>query len=261
MNATIIIPTSGDTLRLRWTLEGLLLQSDTEFDIVLAVDKKDDAAEPAVGELLSCLASQFAGSTRVVSLTVGPGFRVGGARNLGVAQADGADILLFLDQDCVPDADWVAAHKAAHDACPDALVFGFRRHFPEALVVAFEEGADPAALRLSAPVEPRAQCIPCPCTPRDVYGFGFSCPSERYRQIGGMDEEFDGDYGLEDADFAMRWEKSGGVLRPLFHQGFVTHLGHAHRGSDQTDKLSLLGATWTGERPVQANGGRLFSEE
>lgn len=37
------------------------------------------------------------------------------ARNLGIAATD-ADLVIFLDSDCLPTADWLAEHVAAHEA-------------------------------------------------------------------------------------------------------------------------------------------------
>ena len=55
------------------------------------------------------------------------GFGVARARNTGVRAAL-HDILLFLDGDMLPEAEWLAAHARWHHAVPDALTLGLHAH-------------------------------------------------------------------------------------------------------------------------------------
>ena len=55
------------------------------------------------------------------------GFGLARARNTG-AKAATNEILLFLDCDMLPEADWIAAHARWHHEVSDALSIGFRAH-------------------------------------------------------------------------------------------------------------------------------------
>ena len=65
------------------------------------------------------------------------GYGAGPARNLGAAATD-ADVLLFLDADCLPVPDLVARHMDWHHRSPEVAVIG-SRHFADTA------GLDPSA--------------------------------------------------------------------------------------------------------------------
>ncbi len=55
------------------------------------------------------------------------GYGAGRARNLGAAAAR-ADVLLFVDADCLPDPELVAGHMAWHHRADNLVVVGSRQH-------------------------------------------------------------------------------------------------------------------------------------
>ncbi|MGE3077124.1 MAG: glycosyltransferase family 2 protein [Dehalococcoidia bacterium] len=102
MKIEVIIATYDRRASLMRTLEALNTQSDPGFSVAV-ID--DCSPEPVVGWLD---ASRFAFATRPLCTD-----RNGGpakARNLGVASSE-ADVVLFIDDDVVPDRRLIASHK------------------------------------------------------------------------------------------------------------------------------------------------------
>ena len=55
------------------------------------------------------------GGTAAQLIDTGQPVDASSARNLGIEAAQG-ELLIFLDSDCLPQAGWLAAHRAAHAA-------------------------------------------------------------------------------------------------------------------------------------------------
>jgi GT2 family glycosyltransferase len=99
---SVIIPHFNDLAGLRLCHAKLLAQTypRDRFEIVVADNNSRSGLEPV----------QLVAPTAHVILAPIQG--AGPARNAGVARSNG-DILAFLDSDCVPDPDWLAAGVAA----------------------------------------------------------------------------------------------------------------------------------------------------
>lgn len=85
-------------------LAGLEDQTDRQFETIVVDNGNEWSVESVVAD------SRFV--DRYVALDRNRGVTV--ARNLGAARATG-DLLVFLDDDAIPDAEFVAAHRRAHD--------------------------------------------------------------------------------------------------------------------------------------------------
>lgn len=150
------------------------------------------------------------------------------ARNIGAQQAiaDGATILVFLDVDCIPSPDLLAAYEAAatHPATSRDLLCGPVTYLPPSP----PDGYD--LTTLDSLGEPHAaRPLPPPGTvqrSKDDYdlfwSLSFALTSETWFDIGGFDEAYLG-YGGEDTDFARRAQAAGTVLAwvrdaQAFHQ-------------------------------------------
>lgn len=167
------------------------------------------------------------------------GFGLARARNTG-ADAAANEILLFLDCDMLPEAQWMMAHARWHHAASDLLSLGFRAHVEI-------DGIDEAAIRgrqgtladlFSSRRSERPEWIEYHMSRtadltsgdddifRVVTGGNLGVRKAFFGQVGGFDESFT-QWGAEDTEFGYRAFTLGGLLvpvRPAFcwHQGLGT---------------------------------------
>ena len=172
------------------------------------------------------------------------GFGLARARNAGAAAAT-HDVLVFLDQDMLPEADWLAAHARWHHAAGDVLTQGFDAAIdvgalaPQAIV------GRPGSLRelfADRPadgfwMEPHLARTGA-LTSRDddlfrvTSGGNLGIGRAFFRLIGGYDASFVR-WGGEDTEFGWRAWTRGGVLVPV-REAFAWHQGR--RAEDRAHK-------------------------
>ncbi|SES45256.1 glycosyltransferase family 2 protein [Actinokineospora terrae] len=151
---------------------------------------------------------------RSVSVSGGEGgLPLARARNAGAAAAidAGADLLIFLDVDCVPGPQLVSRYTAAGVPAP-ALLCG-----PVAYLPPPPQGGYPLdGLDALAPPHPAR---PAPA-PGDVvaedrfelfWSLSFATTAETWAHLGGFHEAYSG-YGAEDTDFALTSRAAGATL-------------------------------------------------
>ena len=158
------------------------------------------------------------------------------ARNLGARLAieRGAELLVFLDVDCIPVPALLERYAQAAAEHPDALLTGAVGYLPEGTL----DPAD-AAFHGFRP-RPAAGEIE-PGDAELFWSLSFATTSDLWTRLGGFDEGYAG-YGAEDTDFAMlaraagvdlAWVGSAGA----FHQYHPTetppvqHLGDIVRNA------------------------------
>ncbi|MCB5166501.1 glycosyltransferase family 2 protein [Streptomyces bambusae] len=145
------------------------------------------------------------------------------ARNAGArrALAAGADVLVFLDVDCVPGTAAVERYvQASHDG---ALWCGTVTYLPPPPPAGYRLADLPAT---AAPHPARPDPAPgesVPGTDPDLFwSLSFAVTAATWRRIGGFCELYSG-YGGEDTDFARLARRAGVGIRwlggaPAYHQ-------------------------------------------
>lgn len=151
--------------------------------------------------------------THVVTVpTESDGLPLAAARNAGAAAARelGAELLIFLDVDCLPAEDLVAAYR---DAAEDPATAASLLCGPVAYLAPPEpEGYDLDRLGEVAPHAGRPAPGPGERQqhgdPRLFWSLSFALTPAVWERIGGFDEQFVG-YGGEDTDFGFAADAAG----------------------------------------------------
>lgn len=140
------------------------------------------------------------------------GMRVGAARNAAaeLAVAQGVDLLVFLDVDCLPGPELLARYVEAARSHPDGLLCG---------PVTYLESVQ----RPSSADELEAMTRPHPVRPNPATGvvetagpaeydlfwsLSFAVTPATWARLGGFDERYEG-YGAEDTDLGRRARSLG----------------------------------------------------
>lgn len=196
MSISVVIPTRNRTHKLRRTLDGLRAQtvSTGSFE-VLVVDNasSDDTPATVAGYLGQAANWRYLQEPK-------PG--AAAARNSGIRASQG-EIVLFLDDDVIPDPQLVEEHGKSHRE-QDAVVLGAVR-FPW-------DGSGTAFRRTLSKHPELLQSFRFP-DPNDVpfqhfYTCNLSLPRAFLSRSGGFDESFRAS-GFEDIDLGYRLARAG----------------------------------------------------
>lgn len=197
--ATVVVPTRGRPEALRRCVDALLAQRTPPGFHEIVVVQDEMGSTPALPDQVTVLRQDPAGPAV--------------ARNRGARAARGR-WLLFTDDDCVADADWVSALVAACEREPEALVGG-------RVVNSFADAAcaDASHLMLEAV---------CSAWNADVPTFhpsnNIAMARTTFLALGGFDETFPLAAG-EDRDLCLRWRAAGLPLG--YAPDAVVHHRHA----------------------------------
>lgn len=135
------------------------------------------------------------------------GLRVGAARNAAAetALAHGADLLVFLDVDCLPAPGLLQRYAEAARSHPDSIVCG-----PVTYLESVQRPQSPddlAALTRPHPVRPNppaGQITTAGAGEYDLFwSLSFAVTPATWARLGGFDERYEG-YGAEDTDLGRR---------------------------------------------------------
>lgn len=233
--AALIVSTYNNPDSLRKCLWGLQAQSDPDFEVVIADDGSDERTRALLHE------EEF-DSLRIRHIwQADQGYRVRMARNRAIACTD-ADLLIFLDGDCIPRADFVAAHRricvrgsfcsGARIDIPTAVHRGFRREDVlnhRVFDVRFLSRADPSLRRFAWRLKQGVwyEAIANMLTYRHCVFVSSNGSAWRNDvvAVNGFDEAFPG-YGSDDRDLGVRLGNHGVVGRYRKFSVVVLHLDH-----------------------------------
>ena len=222
--AAVVVSTHDRPVRLRWLLNALSEQSfpPESFEVIVAHDSR----HPDTERLLQTHPLRAAGRLR--HLTFPPASVMPGAKRNAGWRATGAGVILFTDDDCRPDPDWVARGVATAAAHPGAVIQGATLPDPEE--AATLRGAPWAHTVVIHP--PTAWAETC----NIVY------PRELLERVGG----FDPDLRVgEDTDLAVRASGAGAQLvgapeLVVYHAVEERSLFGAVRGTRRWRDMALL---------------------
>lgn len=151
----------------------------------------------------------------VVSMSGGAdGLPLAAARNLGARSAIdlGADLLVFLDVDCLPSVDLVTAYAAVacREQTPSQVLCGPVAYLPPPPpggydLDALDDIADPHPAR---PAPAPGEVVVARDGHHLFWSLSFALRTEVWTRLGGFDEAYVG-YGAEDTDFGQRVAGAG----------------------------------------------------
>jgi N-acetylglucosaminyl-diphospho-decaprenol L-rhamnosyltransferase len=222
VKTAVVTAVRGRTSHLSNQLEALR-RSDVRADmhVVVAIDDEDAART---------VRSRGEGITLVPFCSGTPRIPMAAARNQGAQTAieGGAELLIFLDVDCIPASNMVRRYvQAAEDpAHRGALLCGPVTYLPPPGLDGYDlhdlrdlrELADPHPAR---PLPPDDEILPG--TDYDLFwSLSFAVTTPTWAQVGGFCTEYTG-YGGEDTDFGQRAAEASVPLRWVggahaFHQ-------------------------------------------
>ncbi|MDF2444423.1 MAG: N-acetylglucosaminyl-diphospho-decaprenol L-rhamnosyltransferase, partial [Subtercola sp.] len=144
------------------------------------------------------------------------GLRLARGRNAGAAAAidGGADVLVFLDADCLPGPDLLGIYADAAAGHPESVLCGPVTYLPEGTRPVTAGRLDAAtAPHPARPNLPTGQTRPATEGEYDLFwSLSFACTARLWLRTGGFDEAYEG-YGAEDTDFAARLRSLSVELR------------------------------------------------
>lgn len=166
------------------------------------------------------------------------GLPLAAARNAGAAAAlaDGAELLVFLDVDCIPEPTLLPRYTAAAIGRPHALLAG-----PVAYLPPGEHPLDGltalAVPHPARPVPPDGAVVPEPRTEL-FWSLSFAVTANTWARTGGFHPGYTG-YGAEDTDFALTAAAVGASLHWV-GGALAHHQDHGPSGPTPSNAPSIV---------------------
>jgi glycosyltransferase involved in cell wall biosynthesis len=232
---SVIVTTYNREDALDAVLRGLARQRDHDFEVIIA----DDGSGPATAALIQSWASRL-GARLLHVRQPDQGFRAAEIRNRAILASRGS-ICVFLDGDCLPRPDFVAAHRGLAE--PGWFVTGNRVLLSRELTgTVLKDRLEPETWgtgaflrqRLAGRINRLAPLAPLPLGPLrklhpQVWHGARSCNLGIWRadldRVDGFDASFSG-WGLEDSDLLIRLMRAGVRRKDGRFATGVLHLWH-----------------------------------
>lgn len=229
---SIVIPTHERLDALSRTLTSIAAQDLCALDVELVIvcSGSSNHYRHQVGELISTLS--LPARARALARAEGG---AAGARNHGVAAADG-ELILFLNDDTSPAAsDLVRRHAEAHEERPDKWrgVLGRVSWHPEIAATPVMDWMDRAGrMNDYSALEAEGSRRPM------LYAPNLSIRRSALVAVGGFDERFS-TYGWEEYDLALRLSDHG--FRVEYRPGLVAWHYHRYTLRDSLRRMDAVG--------------------
>jgi glycosyltransferase involved in cell wall biosynthesis len=232
---SVIITTYNREDALDAALAALAAQSDRDFEIVIA----DDGSGADTARLIENWRSRLSVPLKHVRHEH-RGFRGGEIRNRGIRASEGA-LCIFLDGDCLPRPDFIAAHRRLYE--PGWFVIGNRILLSRELTAAIlAQGLAAHTWTLTALLRHRMNgginrllpALHLPLGPlrklqqaswRGAQTCNFAVARSDLDRVDGFDNTFVG-WGYEDSDLAIRLMRAGLRRKDGRFATGVFHLWH-----------------------------------
>lgn len=247
MLISVIISTYNKPDALKLILSAFDMQSDREFEVIVADDgSKDDTRKVVLQKMIDCSYP----ITHVYQKD--EGFRLARIRNLAATKAKG-DYLIFLDGDCVPRPSFIACHRRL--AQKNFLVAGNRILLKEEFTKFVLAKQDPiyaysffkwVSVYLKHGINRLHPLIVFPYFQnlrnlkqkwKKARGCNFALFKDDYFKVDGCDSDFKG-WGYEDSDLAIRLIHAGILIKSGRYATGVFHLYH-HENDRSREKENL----------------------
>lgn len=248
-SVSVVITTYNRSDALLAVMAGLVQQTDRNFEVIVADDGSREEHRRAI------LESSAARELRVVHVWhPDVGFTASQVRNLGVAAAKGRYII-FLDGDCVPEADFIVRHKALAQA--GFFVNGSRVLLSPDLTQRVLTGSESVCgrssffwikQRLLGHASKLSHLLRLPdgvwrlarkFSWKGIRSCNMALWKADFERVDGFDESFVG-WGHEDADFVLRLHHSGVVRKNGFCATEVFHLWHEEANRNKASQNAQI---------------------
>ncbi|MGH8945788.1 MAG: glycosyltransferase, partial [Acidimicrobiia bacterium] len=236
LSVAVVIPVYNRVRLLERTLAGVRAQRypSSLISVVVADDGSEEDVREATGALGPDITIEVVRRER-------SGYGAGQARSLGAARAEGAEVLVFLDADCIPDPDAVLRHAVWHHLASNLVVIGSRHHTDTSELSAETITNDPLMLRrlVFDSSEPQADDWVSEdyrgvlhrrtaslrhgdMAFRSLVSSNFSIRRETFLDVGGFSEDFRR-WGGEDTELGWRLWNAGAFFvdeprAAIYHQ-------------------------------------------
>jgi glycosyltransferase involved in cell wall biosynthesis len=246
MNVAVVLSTYNRPKALSLVLRGLASQTEQPAEIIIADD--GSTADTRI------VIESFCSGLPCIKHLWQPdeGFRKTRILNQAIC-ASKADLLIFLDGDCIPMSDFVSSHRMLYE--PKVVCAGQRVLLSAGYTKRLESGANRSGQPsrsslmwfyrfLRGDINRISPFISLPdwgwrlSKPKNhalVRGCNFSVSRQDAIKVGGFEEQMEG-WGFEDSEFAIRLINSGLRVKSLRYSSPVLHLWHPEANRDSEGK-------------------------